>query len=131
MPSANVSLRSYLRTLTRQQKERLAREAPAALLSIFNWEEEDARDNQLLPEGDWRICAFMSGRGWGKTRTAAEAVKKHALLNPRARIAVAAPTFGDGRDICFEGESGLEKIIPAAAIRHWNRSLGEMILNNG
>lgn len=73
----------------------------------------------------------MAGRGWGKTRTAAEATKKHALLNPKARVAVAAPTYGDGRDICFEGESGLLSIIPGDAIRHWNRSLGELVLTNG
>lgn len=50
---------------------------------------------------------------------------------PGVRQAVIAPTYGDARDTCIEGESGLRSIIPAAMVRAWNRSLGEMILENG
>ncbi len=102
------------------------------MASIIKWEYKEARPDQVPDlEEDWRTCAFMAGRGWGKTRTAVEAVKKQGLLYPRSRIAVAAATFADARDICFEGESGLLEHIPSDAIRHWNRSIGEMFLHNG
>jgi predicted phage terminase large subunit-like protein len=50
---------------------------------------------------------------------------------PKIRVAVVAPTFGDGRDVCFEGESGLCNVIDGNLIDTWNRSLGELILVNG
>jgi phage terminase large subunit-like protein len=43
---------------------------------------------------------------------------------------VAAPTFADARDVCFEGESGLVSVIPENCIDNWNRSIGELILKN-
>ncbi len=98
--------------------------------SIILWRRRDARPEQLAPEGDWRICFWMAGRGWGKTRTGAEDVKAHGLLNPKCRIAVGAPTFADGRDVCFEGESGLLSVLPADSILKWNRSIGELYLTN-
>jgi phage terminase large subunit-like protein len=119
--------------------DRAIEEAPPWMLSILAWRGGDfgtftikpqSRENQIPPPGDWRICAFMAGRGWGKTRTAAEDVKAHGLLNPGARVAVAAPTYADARDICFEGESGLLNVLPQDSIKHWNRSIGELYLTN-
>jgi phage terminase large subunit-like protein len=90
-----------------------------------------ARPNQIEPQGTWRIWLLLAGRGFGKTRTAAEATKNFAWAYPGARIGVFAATFADGRDICFEGESGLCAVIPASCIKVWNRSIGEMVLTNG
>lgn len=73
----------------------------------------------------------MAGRGAGKTRSGAEDVFDYARTHPKARIAIVAPTFGDARDTCVEGESGLLSIIPAAFVRNWNRSMGELALING
>jgi phage terminase large subunit-like protein len=73
----------------------------------------------------------LAGRGWGKTRCGAEDVAYYALWQDGARIAVVAPTHGDARDTCVEGESGLLKIIPPSAIETWNRSLSELVLVNG
>ena len=42
-----------------------------------------------------------------------------------------APTFAAARDVCVEGESGLLRVIPAACLKNWNRSLGEIHLTNG
>ena len=73
----------------------------------------------------------MAGRGAGKTRTGAEDVFDFARTHPKSRIAVVAPTFGDGRDTCVEGESGLLSVIPRQFVRNWNRSMGELSLVNG
>jgi phage terminase large subunit-like protein len=43
-------------------------------------------------------------------------------------VAIVAATFGDGRDICVEGESGLQAICPDL---EWNRSLGQCRFPSG
>lgn len=74
---------------------------------------------------------LLAGRGYGKTRTAAEDVSWYGIANPKTRIAVVAETFSDGRDVCVEGESGLLACLPDPIVGHWNRSLGELVLTNG
>lgn len=98
--------------------------------SLLEWKAE-GRLKQLEPGGLWRVWMLLSGRGFGKTRTAVESVKAYAWKNPGSRTLVAAPTFADARDICFEGESGLVSKIPANCIEDWNRSIGELVLING
>jgi predicted phage terminase large subunit-like protein len=71
----------------------------------------NARADQLLPEGDWRTWTILAGRGWGKTRTGAEAVRAWVGRGYR-RIALVAPTAADARDVMVEGESGLLNIFP-------------------
>ncbi len=97
----------------------------------YKWIAEQARPEQLTPPGAWKTWLYLAGRGAGKTRTAAEDVSAYGLDNPKSRIAVVAETFADGRDVCVEGESGLLSVLPTSSVRHWNRSLGELILTNG
>jgi predicted phage terminase large subunit-like protein len=58
------------------------------------------------------VWLVIAGRGFGKTRLAAEWVNARALQTPR-RMIVAAPTAAAIRDICVEGESGLKSVNPA------------------
>ncbi len=90
-----------------------------------------ARKNQFTPKGDWHTWLVLAGRGFGKTRTAAEDVAWYGWMNSNSRIAVVAETFADGRDVCIEGESGLLSVLPQEDVKHWNRSLGELVLTNG
>jgi predicted phage terminase large subunit-like protein len=90
-----------------------------------------ARPEQLAPIGDWLVWLVLAGRGWGKTRTGAEDVSAFALGNPGARIALVGPTAADVRDVMIEGQSGLRSVLPRGAEDVWNRSLGELVLNNG
>jgi len=71
----------------------------------------NARPDQLLPDGDWRTWTILAGRGWGKTRTGAEAVRAWVGRGYR-RIALVAPTAADARDVMVEGESGLLNVFP-------------------
>jgi phage terminase large subunit-like protein len=90
-----------------------------------------ARPDQLTPPGDWLIWFIRAGRGWGKTRVGAEDSADYARKNAGVRIAIVAPTFAVGRDVCVEGESGLLKILHEDEIAHWNRSEGALVLRNG
>ena len=77
----------------------------------------------------------MAGRGAGKTRTAAEWLIYQACKNDYTRWAVLAPTFGDARDVCAEGESGLLKVAERyqmlKAKGGYNSTKGEINLTNG
>lgn len=55
----------------------------------------------------------------------------YGVRHPDSRIAIVAPTAADARDTCVEGESGLINVLPRVAVKTWNRSLGELVLNNG
>lgn len=88
------------------------------------------RPSQQTPPGDWRTWLILAGRGWGKTLTGAEDVKRYGLSHPGSRIAIVGRTFADARDTCVEGQTGLLSVLPRSAIRAWNRSLGELILTN-
>ena len=92
---------------------------------------DNARPEQLAPKGDWTTWLIISGRGWGKTRTGAEDIAQYAWDNPESRCGVIAPTSGDVRGTCFEGESGLVAVIPSKLISSYNKSLSEITLING
>lgn len=68
-----------------------------------------ARPKQCFPEGDWAVWLIKTGRGWGKTRTAAEWVRYQAIDKGYIgkRIALVGRTAADVRDVMIEGESGL------------------------
>lgn len=105
---------------------------PRSPAGIKRWDwVKTARAEQLTPEGDWLTWLLLAGRGFGKTRTAAEDVAWYGIRNPGSRIAVVAETFGEGRDTCIEGESGLLACLPEELVLNWNRSLGELFLKTG
>lgn len=71
-----------------------------------------ARPNQLPPAWPWFLWLILSGRGFGKTRTANELVIKWARegYNP---IALVGQTKADVRDTLIElGDSSILKISP-------------------
>ena len=93
---------------------------------------DKAHNHQILPHGDWwSIWLLLAGRGAGKTRTAAEQIGWWAWSHPGTRWLVAAPTSSDVRSTCFEGDSGLMAVIPAALIKDYNKALHEIYLTNG
>lgn len=79
-----------------------------------------ARPDQIAPAGKWHTWLILAGRGWGKTRTAAEWVRSVAcgdtpLASGRYdRIAIVAETAADCRDVVVEGESGVMNVHPKA-----------------
>lgn len=124
---------AYLQTLEPAEQRRLL-----ALLQEqqTRWSYK-ARPDQRPPAGDWFIWWIDAGRGWGKTRTAAETMKQWALEIPDSRWALIAATTADARDTMVEGESGLLALFKPHELRGgsidtaWNRSMGELYLANG
>ena len=98
---------------------------------------KQARKKQLPPVGEWNIWLMLAGRGWGKTRTGAQDISRYAVNNKNVRCAVVAPTFGDLRRVCFEGESGILRFIDEESYfgnsksKGYNKSSVELVLDNG
>jgi len=91
-----------------------------------------AHKHQIEPPGDWwSIWLLMAGRGAGKTRAAAETLAQWAWNQPNTRWLISAPTSGDVRGTCYEGDSGLLSVIPSFLIADYNKSLHELKLING
>jgi phage terminase large subunit-like protein len=85
----------------------------AATQARSKWLLHQANKHQVTPKGKWwTIWLLLAGRGAGKTRCAAEWLWWEAWTKPETRWLVSAPTSGDVRDVCFEGDSGLIKVIP-------------------
>ena len=102
---------------------------------VFNWQAkwyQQAHKHQIEPPGDWwNIWLMLAGRGAGKTRAAAETLAQWAWEQPKTRWLVSAPTSGDLKGTCFEGDSGLLSVIPSLLIQDYNKSLHELKLING
>jgi len=102
---------------------------------VFNWQAkwyQQAHKHQIEPPGDWwNIWLMLAGRGAGKTRAAAETLAQWAWEEPKTRWLVSAPTSGDLKGTCFEGDSGLLSVIPSMLIADYNKSLHELKLING
>lgn len=77
---------------------------------LHDWRGFLARPNQMMPEGDWDIWLVLAGRGFGKTRTGAEAVREVVNNNTAERIGLVAETAADARDVMV---AELLRIFPA------------------
>lgn len=76
---------------------------------IHDWEFQ-GRPEQQQPPGDWKLWLLLTGRRWGKTRTAAEWIHKRVKTMPRTAGSTGGllqRTSADLRDIMVEGPSGL------------------------
>jgi len=87
------------------------------------------RPEQLAPQWNWRTWLILAGRGWGKTRTGAEWVRKQAKLYPLVNLIAA--TADDARDIMIEGESGIMAICPNGERPEYKPSRRCLIWPNG
>ncbi len=71
-----------------------------------------ARPDQEPPPGDWIVWLILAGRGAGKTRAGAEAVRRWSQDFPLVNLIGA--TADDVRDVMVLGESGLLACCPTA-----------------
>jgi phage terminase large subunit-like protein len=106
-----------------------------------------AHPEQLPPDGAWSTLFLRGGRGSGKTFAGAR-IFAELIRDDPARVtegpgswAIVAPSFGEARDKCVEGEAGLLTALGTSradiearrspTVRTWNRSIGELILVDG
>lgn len=95
----------------------------------YNWEYW-ARDDQLLPRGEWFVWLIQAGRGWGKTRTGSEIVhvwKKQGYK----RFALVAKTPQDAYKVMVEGKSGILQTAPPWDKPRYIKNQSAIIWNDG
>lgn len=95
---------------------------------LYDWRGFLARPEQLMPDGDWAIWLVLAGRGFGKTRTGAEAVREEVSLNRSERIGLIAETAADARDVMV---AELMRIFPKAERPVYKSSKRLVEFNNG
>lgn len=100
-----------------ERAHRLSKITDEQVLALkYDWEFHGRPDQFIpasLPNGeDWRTWLILAGRGWGKTRTGAETIRKWAKKSQFVNLIGA--TANDARDIMIEGESGILAICPRA-----------------
>jgi len=71
----------------------------------YNWSIH-ARENQKWPPGDWGTFLFLAGRGSGKTRAGAEAIREGVIKYGYSAVGLIAPTAADARDTMIDGKGG-------------------------
>lgn len=104
------SLRGLSQTEIQSKLRTVISETDAATLE-YEWRFW-ARPNQLPPETQWFVWLVLTGRGWGKTRTGAEWVRRQAEGRRCSRLALVTDTAADARDVMVEGESGILACSP-------------------
>lgn len=90
-----------------------------------------ARPNQLPPVGDWRTWLILAGRGFGKTRTAGEWIRRLAESGHYSRLTLVGATASDVRDIMVDGESGILAISPPSFRPRYEPSKSRLTWPNG
>ncbi len=89
-----------------------------------------ARDDQRIPAGDWIYWLILAGRGAGKTRAGAEAVRTWVRDFPSVNLI--GPTHDDIRDVMVQGEvSGILQACPHHERPIYRRSRGRLDWPNG
>jgi phage terminase large subunit-like protein len=87
------------------------------------------RPEQEPPAGDWIYWLILAGRGAGKTRSGAEAVRE--WVRSFALVNLIGATHDDVRDIMVLGESGLMAICPRHERPRYARASARLTWPNG
>jgi hypothetical protein len=90
-----------------------------------------ARASQQPPYGDWRVWAYIAGRGAGKTRSGAEWVQSRVDGGLMKIGMLIAPTAADIRDVMVEGPSGILAIAPPDSVPRFEPSKRRITWPNG
>ncbi len=100
-----VRIGDILRLSPGKRARIIARMEPLECAQLFHDWNFWARPDQAPPPGDWLIWLILAGRGAGKTRAGAEAVRHWAKSYPIVNLV--GPTVADVRDTMVLGESGI------------------------
>lgn len=121
-----------LAALTQEQRQALLDGFSASDLAAleFHWPFW-ARPDQLPPPGDWRTWLLLGGRGFGKTRSAAEWVRAEMESGRRRNMGVIGPTADAVRGVMVEGPSGLLAVATDSMRPSYEPSTRKLVYPNG
>lgn len=119
----NKSRAEVLASLPLEERNQLLTEYSEAELNLLHCDWDFwARPKQKLPLGKWMTWLILAGRGFGKTRTGAEAIihwqnPSKVTTTPMtvkgySHFAIIGQATSDVRDVMLEGESGIISSAP-------------------
>lgn len=77
------------------------------------------------------IAALIAGRGFGKTRTMTEWVRRYVKEHPGCRIGIASRTMADNRNTFIYGSSGIMEISPPEERPEFKQMQSMLVWPNG
>ena len=77
-----------------------------------------ARPEQVPPPGDWDVWLAMAGRRWGKTRCAAEYVRRQVNEYGVTSVGLVGRNPVQLREDMVEGPSGILSVFPPGCMRY-------------
>lgn len=96
----------------------------------FEWDFWSRVEQKEPPDQWWTYWLILAGRSWGKTRTAAEWVRKQVAEGARF-VAFVGRTARDVRQIMIEGRSGILAVTPPDERPDYSPSKCELVWPNG
>lgn len=98
--------------------------------SRYDWKAQ-ARHEQIVPSGDWRVWLIMAGRGFGKTRTGTETLRQWVDSGQYKRIALIGDNILNAEQVMIEGVSGILQCYPPGQGPTYERSRQRLVWSNG
>lgn len=81
-----------------------------------------ARPKQILPIDGWSLAIAKAGRGWGKSETGSQWIRREAQMYPGIVIHAIAPSHADMVGTMISGISGILAVTPTELIESTNFS---------
>lgn len=128
------SMIDSLRELPQSEREDFIKQdltSAEAYRLLYDWQEW-ARPDQLPPPGDWFTWLIMTGRGWGKNRTAAETIRMFVEQGEAHKMLFVSKNPQDVREDMIEEErSGILAVFPPKIRPDWQPGNKRLVWPDG
>ena len=131
-PDRTESLAELVAMLSDEDKREFMGEALHREELLYDWSFWGRPKQFIKDDPYFNIHLFLTGRGFGKTRSGAEWVRHKAISEPGCRIGLLGRTAAEVRDIVVHGESGILGIPqPEDERPEWKPSESALYWPNG
>lgn len=131
-PERTESLAELVAMLSPEDRRTLMGDMLESESLLYDWEFWGRPKQFVRDDPYFNVHLFLTGRGFGKTRSGAEWVRHKAMTEPGCRIGLLGRTAAEVRDIVVHGESGILGIPqPEDEKPEWKPSEAALYWPNG
>lgn len=99
--------------------------------AFYDWQHLFARENQRIPQGDWRSWGYCTGRGHGKTRSVVSFALDEIAAGRARRVALVGQSEQKTIEILVTGETGILALCPPWLGASYESSSSRIVFDNG